>query len=103
MFILGRHLRFRSATPTSYWTSLVKLIFHLLGTALIFLVFTILTWGISYSVSGLNGIHQFPPEVLGLITVVEMWLMYIDIGLCGVVLIVGTFRFCIELLENRDG
>src|SRR5258708_35577191 len=94
LLIFGRHLRFRSATPSTYWASLVKLIFHLLGTALIFLVFITLAWVISYSVSELHGKHEFPQEVLSLITKVEMWLMYIDIGLCAVVLVVGTIRFC---------
>ena len=103
MFIKGRLFRFRGNMPTSFWGSLLKLIGHLIGTAVIFVVFLLLTWTISYSVSGLDGVHKFPVNVMTIITKVELGLTYIDIGLCSIVLILGTVRFCFDLLENRYG
>jgi len=94
-------LRFRSSAPGNFWASLLKLIGHLAGTALIFLVFIFLTWVISYAVNGLNTAQKFSQEVFDLITKVEMWLMYVDIVLCSIVLILGTVRFCLDLVENR--
>lgn len=79
----------------------MKLVGHLAGTALIFVVFLLLTWAISYSVSSLDAVHKFPQNVLDIITKVELGLMYVDIALCSVVLILGTVRFCIDLMENR--
>lgn len=80
----------------------MKLVGHLAGTALIFVVFMLLTWGISYSVSGLDGVHKFPENVMHIITIVELWLTYIDILLCSVVLLLGAARFCMDLMENRS-
>lgn len=101
MFIRGRMFRFRGNLPSSFWGSLLKLIGHLVGTALIFVVFLLLTWAISYSVSRLDGIHRFPQDVMTIITKVELGLTYVDIVLCSVVLILGTVRFCIDLVESR--
>ena len=101
LFINGRLFRFRGNLPTSFWGSLLKLIGHLIGTAVIFVVFLLLTWAISYSVSGLDTVHKFPQDVMNIITKVELGLTYIDIVLCTIVLILGTVRFCVDLMENR--
>lgn len=101
MFIMGRPIRFRDRVPTSFWGSLLMLIGHLVGTCLIFLIFLSLTWVISYAVSLLDGRHKFPPNVMDIITKVELWLLYIDIMLCTIVLLLGTVRFCMDLVERR--
>lgn len=77
------------------------LIGHLVGTFVLFVVFLTLTWGISYSVSVLDGRHKFPQNVMEIITKVELLLLYVDIGLCTIVLLLGTIRFCRDLMENR--
>lgn len=101
LFIMGRHVRFRGRGPTSLGTSLLVLVGHLVGTCLIFLVFLSLTWVIAYSVSLLDDQHKFPPNVMNVITQVELWLLYVDIALCSIVLLLGTIRFCIDLVERR--
>jgi len=101
VFIFGRSFTLRGRAQGNFAASLIRLIGHLGGTALIFLVFIALTWVISYSVNTLNAAQKFPQEVFDVISRVEMWLIYIDITLCSVVLILGTVRFCIDLLENR--
>lgn len=101
LFVRGRSIRFRGRVPSSFWGSLLMLVGHLVGTFFIFLVFLVLTWGISYSVSVLDGRHKFPQNVMDIITQVELYLLYIDIALCTIVLLLGTARFCMDLLENR--
>jgi len=101
LFIMGRSVRFRSSAPSNFWGSLLKLVGHLAGTALIFVVFILLVWVVSYAVSGLDGFHKFPQNVLDIITHVEIWLIYVDVALCSVVLILGTIRFGMEIWENR--
>lgn len=98
---MGRSVRFRGHVPTSFWGSLLMLIGHLVGTCLIFLIFLSLTWVISYAVNLLDSQHKFPQDVMDIITKVELWLLYIDIMLCSIVLLLGTIRFCMDLLENR--
>ena len=80
---------------------MVKLVGHLAGTCLIFLVFLLLTWVIVYAVNLLDAFQKFPADVMHIITKVELWLLYADIGLCSIVLVLGTVRFCMELVERR--
>ena len=81
----------------SVWT----LIGHLLGTAGIFVTLFGIAWGLSWLVAGLDSLHSFPPEILSIITRIEVWLIYADAAVCGLVMLIGTVRFCLELIEVR--
>jgi len=74
---------------------------HIFGSAVLFLSIACVSWGLGVAIHWLNGIHAFAPSVLGLITSVELGLLYVDIGLSLIVLIVGAFRFIKELSGPR--
>jgi hypothetical protein len=84
-----------------YWGSLVKLLTHLLGTAIIFSTILVLTWGLSYLVSGLNARHPFPPEIFRFVITIELWLVYLDVLISGAVFLFGAARFLQEAWEER--
>ena len=86
----------------SFWESAWTLIGHLLGTAAIFVTLFGIAWGLSWLLAGLDSLHSFPPEILAIITRIEVWLIYGDAAVCGLVLLIGTVRFCIELIEVRN-
>lgn len=69
------------------------LIGHLFGSALIFCTFALLAWGIAVFVHALNSYHEFPVEIYAILTRIEVWLIYVDVLLSGVVLVAGTIRF----------
>ena len=77
------------------------LIFHLVGTAVIFVALFSLSWLVSLLFSKLHAIHPFPDEILHLITRFEVWIVYVDEGLCGILLLAGGWRFCYELLGDH--
>ena len=90
---------FGQRKPKTFWESVFSLIGHLLGTAVIFVTFFCLAWGISFILSGLDALHKFPEEIYQIITRIEVWLIYADAVLCTIVLIAGAWRFCSDLME----
>lgn len=90
-----------SSRPRSYWESIFSLIGHLIGTAVIFGALFVLGWLLSVLLFWLNTIHSFPPAILDIVTKIEVFLVYIDAGLCFVLLLAGAWRFCSELWELR--
>jgi hypothetical protein len=86
---------------TGYWGSLVKLLTHLLGTAVMFGAILMLAWGLSYLVSELNAAHPFPPAIYAFVTTIEIWLVYIDVLISGIVFLFGAGRFLQEVWEDR--
>ena len=84
----------------SYWLSVVKLVAHLLGTAIMFSAILVLSWGLSYLVHRLNVTHPFPEEIYTVVTKIELWLVYIDVVISGAVLVFGAVKFLQEIWEN---
>lgn len=84
----------------SYWLSLVKLLAHLLGTAIMFSAILVLSWGLSYLVHLLNVAHPFPQEIYSVVTKIELWLVYIDVVISGAVLFFGALKFLQEIWET---
>jgi len=84
-----------------YWSSLVKLLAHLLGTAIMFSAILVVAWGLSYLVHKLNATHPFPPAIYAFVTTIEVWLVYIDVLISGIVFLFGAFRFLQEIWENH--
>jgi len=81
-----------------YWKSLLKLIGHLIGTAIIFVTFLTISWSLSALVGYLHGIHALPDAIFGLISRIEVGIVYVDAALCGIVLLACTWRFVRGLL-----
>lgn len=83
-----------------YWKSLIKLLAHIAGTAVMFVAILLVSWGLSLLVHKLNIEHPFPPDIYAVVTKIELWLVYIDVVLSGLVLIFGAWKFLIEIVEN---
>ena len=81
--------------------SVLKLIGHAIGGAVLFLSLAALAWALGVAVAALNAMQPFSPAVLQLLHGVEMGLLYLDIGLSGIVLLVGAFRFVKEISGVR--
>ena len=84
-----------------YFASLVKLLTHLLGTAVMFSAILVLSWGLSYLVHRLNRTHPFPVEIYSFVTKIELWLLYVDVALSAVVLLFGAARFLQEFWDSH--
>jgi hypothetical protein len=82
----------------SYWISILYLIGHLFGTALIFTSWFLFAWGISFLLSWCNAVHPLPVEISWFVTKTEIGLVYADAVFCGVVLLGGTWRFIRDML-----
>lgn len=80
----------------SYSAAVFGLIGHLLGTGVIFVSFILIGWLIAYFLHFLNEIHPFSVEIFGFITKLELYLVYGDALLCGLVLLGGAIRFVRE-------
>lgn len=77
--------------------SVIKLLGHVFGGAALFIGLAAASWALGWGVDTLNKIHPFNPSVLVLLHGVEVAILYLDIGLSGIVLVVGAFRFISEL------
>jgi len=100
MFFMGRHIGWRGPTRYGYWYSVSRLIGHLFGTVVIFGTFFTFGWLLSVLLHYLDTLHKFPPEILAIITRIEVGLIYADALLCVIMLMAGTFRFCRDLVEG---
>lgn len=76
-----------------YWKLLLKLIGHLIGTALIFVTFFTIAWLLSALVGYLHGIHALPDAIFSLVSRIEVGIVYADAALCGIVLLACAWRF----------
>jgi hypothetical protein len=86
-------------TKKTFWRAVFGLIGHLAGTAVIFISLITLDWGISFAMHTLHEVHEFPEEILKVFTKFELYLTYLDIGLCTIFLFAGTRRFYREVME----
>jgi hypothetical protein len=80
-----------------YAESVVKLVFHIAGTAVIFLSLASVTWLLGVALNWLNTIRPFAEPILRFFTGIELALLYVDAGVSGFVLLAGTWRFCKEI------
>jgi hypothetical protein len=81
----------------SFGESVVGLIFHILGSAVLFVAIVGVAWLLGMIVHFLNLTHPFDPAVLNVIHKVELGLVYVDMFLSGMVLFLGAYRFIREL------
>jgi hypothetical protein len=72
---------------------------HLLGTAVIFTALFTIGWLVSVVLHALHRYHPFPDEIFRFVTKIELYLVYADSLLSGIVLIAGMTRFCKQLME----
>lgn len=93
---------YRGHRRHGYWISLVKLISHIAGTAVMFTAILLAAWALSWLVHSLDQTHKFPEEVYVVVTRIELWILYVDVGISGVVLVLGAWKFISELWENMQ-
>jgi hypothetical protein len=82
--------------PT-FMEAVLQLLGHVLGGAALFLGLAAVSWGIGWAVDSLNKVHPFDESVIEVLHGVEVAILYLDIGLSGIVLLVGAFRFVREM------
>ena len=84
---------------TTFIKSILNLMGHLLGSGILFVTFYAIIWGISNLIHWMDGIHKLPTDISLFIARCELWLIYADSFICALVLIVGAWRFVVELGE----
>jgi O-antigen/teichoic acid export membrane protein len=89
----------RERPRAGYWWSVVFLMGHLLGAAAIFTSLFTLSWLVSVVLHTLHRYHPFPDDMFQFVTQIELYLIYADSVLCGGVLLLGTARFCKQVME----
>lgn len=84
-----------------YWWSVVALVGHLIGTAIIFIALVSIGWLVSIALHALHRYHPFPDEIFRFIVRVELYLVYAAAVVSAIVLCTGTVGFCKQLLEDQ--
>lgn len=92
-----REYEFRPVRRASFGQSVLHLLGHVLAGAALFLGLAAVSWGLGWAVAALHAIHQFTPAVLQVLHGVEVAILYLDVGLSGMVLLVGAYRFAREI------
>lgn len=72
---------------------------HLVGTAVIFTALFSIGWLVSVALHALHKMHPFPPQIFDLVTKMEVYLVYADTVVSGIVLLAGMWRFCRDVVE----
>jgi hypothetical protein len=85
----------------SYPRSLLALLTHLVGTAIVFTAILVLAWGMSYLVAWLHAVHPFPPETYRFLAVVKRWLVYVDVAVSAAALLYNTVQFIRRTWEAK--
>jgi len=91
---------YRYGRRNGYWISVIHLIGHLVGTAVIFTAVMSLGWGVSYMAHLLHDHHRFPDQIYNSIMWFEVGLFWFDVAISSVVLLIGACRFLKEILEH---
>ena len=84
----------------SFWESVLKLLGHVLGGAMLFVGLAAISWALGWGVHFLNQVHPFNPVVLNILHGVEVAILYLDIALSVIVLLVGAARFIREITQQ---
>lgn len=100
--LTSMHGEFRPYKQHSYSQSVVMLVFHILGTAVIFLSLASVTWMLGVALHWLHTLHPFSEPILKFFMGVELALLYVDAAVSGFVLLAGTWRFCKEITGGRS-
>jgi len=88
---------FNGEVEITFGRAIINLMGHIAGAAVLFVVFFSIGWAISFFIHWLDSIHKLPEEMANFMARFELWLVYIDAGLCAVVVSVGGFRFIKDL------
>lgn len=81
--------------------SLVSLVGHVAGSAVLFFTVALFAWLLKWAVHFLDSIHPFGPTIMGIFEAAEIGLLYLDICLSACVLLAGVVRFIKELIGGR--
>jgi len=89
----------RERRRVGYWWSVLSLVGHFFGTAVIFTALFTIGWLVSLVLHALHRHHPFPLEIFKFVSRMELYLVYADSLLTIIVLIAGMVRFCKQLIE----
>lgn len=90
---------FHEPKRRTFGESLIALLMHLVGTAVVFVALFTLIWLAAWFLAWLQGIRPLSEDVMRPIHYFEMGALYLDEGVCAIMLLAGARRFCRELLE----
>lgn len=76
-----------------YVQSIIRLLGHLIGTAIIFSSFFVIGWAVSVLLHWLHHISPFPQEIFDIVVMIEVWVFYLDAAACAIVIIAGLWKF----------
>jgi hypothetical protein len=79
--------------PTSFASALLRLIGHLIGSAVVFATILFLAWGIGFTFHTLNTLYPFDIDEAEVIHKIQIAILYFDFVLSALVLIAGARRF----------
>jgi hypothetical protein len=79
--------------PTSFASAVLRLIGHLLGSAVVFATILLLAWVIGVAFHFLNSIYPFDIGEAGVIHKIQIGILFFDCGLSALVLFAGAKRF----------
>lgn len=88
---------YSSGRKVTYWQAVRNLIGHLAGTALLFIAFLFLGWGISYAAHLLNNVHPMPKNILEVVNLFELVITWLDAIVCTILVVTGGTSFIKEL------
>jgi hypothetical protein len=91
----------RARPRAGYWWSVLSLVGHLFGTAIIFTALFTIGWLISVVLHALHRYHPFPAEMFEFATEIELYLVYADSVACGIALLMGMVRFCKQVMKEE--
>jgi hypothetical protein len=83
----------------SFAWSVLKLLGHLIGTAIVFLTLFTLAWAIGFFCHRLNAIYPFADDTFTFIARIEKVILWGDTALCAVVLLNSMWRFCKDVMR----
>jgi hypothetical protein len=84
----------------TFWTSIIKLLGHVVGSATVFVFLITVEWVLSWFLGALNAIRPLDPDTSVFALHFGRVLLYGDVVLSGVVFIIGFVRFIRDLLES---
>lgn len=79
-----------------YVKSVIELIFHFVGSTVLFLTLVVLAWGMSWGVASLQAAHPFSTQLQNFFNLVELYLVYGDSLLFASVISVGAYRIIMK-------
>ena len=86
----------------NHWSSVVRLVGHLVTTAFVFISLITLVWLTSWAFSFMHSMHPFSDEAFQLFVRLKIVLIYLDAALSDIVLIFGVGRYILAVIRGNS-